>query len=393
MSGTSLDGVDVAFVEIIGNGSQPDCRLLHFATAPYESDLKCQLLKACVGNMNMREFLALDVDLGAVYAEAIKQAAKSAGLQLSQIDAVGLHGQTVWHNPNRTPNGITVQIGSAAVVAEMLGTVVVNDFRSNDVAAGGEGAPLVPFCDLLLLASNQKNRVALNVGGMANLTWLPVGATPDTLIAFDTGPGNCLIDAAMFDLKSLHFDAGGEFAAQGRVHENLLAELLDDPWFSMPPPKSTGREAFGAPFAQELVSDWLAQGVSEVDIVATLTAFTARTIAMGIQNFAAGEQPVHEVLVSGGGAHNRTLMRMLGEEISGAVIRPAEDVGISSDAKEAFCFAILAHARLCETPNNVPSVTGASRPVVGGAVYTGRRAEGGGMNSEWWILREGESGM
>lgn len=375
MSGTSLDGVDVAFVEIVEGEGRPEYRLLDFVSVPYEPALRERILCACVGNMNMRDFLMLDSDLGAVFAEAIASAAESVQIPLPSLDAVGLHGQTVWHAPDRSPNGITTQIGSAALVAERLGTVVVSDFRSGDVAAGGEGAPLVPFFDMQMLASPELNRVALNIGGMANLSWLPSDVTPDTLTAFDTGPGNCMIDAAMADLRNVTYDAGGEFAAQGQPNENLLDELYTDPWFQLPPPKSTGREKFGTDTALDLVSEWKTKGISDADIIATLTAFTARTIVMGIR-LVAGDRQVDEVLVSGGGVHNRTLLEMIQSGLTGTSVLPVEHAGISSDAKEAFCFAVLAHARLGGIPNNVPSVTGASRPVIGGAVYAGHHSIG-----------------
>ena len=211
---------------------------------------------------------------------------------------------------------------------------------------------------------------------MANLTWLPVDCTAQSLIAFDTGPGNCLIDSAMSELRNLPYDSGGEFAALGSPNEDLLNELLNDAWFAIPPPKSTGREKFGDELARTLVADWREHGIADTDIVATLTAFTARTIAHGIGRFAAKEERVHEVLASGGGVHNHTLMDMLRAELPGVWILPIDELGIPSDAKEAFCFAILTHATLEGRPNNVPSVTGASRAVVGGSIrYPGKPSQ------------------
>lgn len=368
MSGTSLDGIDVALVDVVEAGERPHYRLRAFHCVPYALQMKQVLLRACNGDLTMRELLALDVDLGHAYAAAVAEAARAAGINPALIDAVGLHGQTVWHEPRRSPHGVTAQIGSGAVVAEEIGCAVVNDFRTADVAAGGEGAPLVPFCDLMLLASDTMNRVALNIGGIANITWLPVGVAPGNLVAFDTGPGNALIDAAMRELRGQDFDAEGTLAAAGSPDVAMLAELLDDEWFSAPPPKSTGRERFGEERGRTLAAAGRAKGIPDADIVATLTLFTARTIAGGIRNFAAGELPVHEIVVSGGGARNNTLLHFLRDEFPNADVCSSDTHGISSDAKEAFCFAILAHATLQGVTNNVPSVTGARHSVIGGAI-------------------------
>lgn len=370
MSGTSLDGIDVALVDVREDGKAP-CAIRSFHFVPYGPDLKEKLLEACIGNLTMREILALDVDLGYVYAAAIAEAARKAGIEPDDIDAVGLHGQTVWHEPRRKPHGVTVQIGSGAVVAAELGCTVVNDFRSADVAAGGEGAPLVPFCDRMLLGSGELNRVALNVGGIANVTWLPAGGDMGNLIAFDTGPGNALIDAAMREFAGLDYDENGDVAGQGTPDHQTLAVLLDDPWFFEPPPKSTGRERFGEERGRGIAAECRSQGLGEADVLATLTRFTARTVADGIKRFAAKEMHVDEVIISGGGARNRTLIRMLEEEMPGTAVRRSDDYGVPADAKEALCFAILAHATLRGMPNNVPSVTGASRPVIGGAIHRG----------------------
>lgn len=368
MSGTSLDGIDVALVRVAESGPRPVYTLDAFHCVPYAPELKETLLRACRGDLTMRALLVLDVDLGHAYAAAIADALGIAGVDPATLDVVGLHGQTVWHEPRRRPHGVTAQIGSAAVVAEELGCPVVNDFRSADVAAGGEGAPLVPFCDLMLLASGETNRVALNIGGIANITWLPAGVTADNLRAFDTGPGNALIDAAMRELRGQDYDAGGALAAQGRPDLSLLEGLSDDPWFAEPPPKSTGRERFGEEEGRAVARRCRQEGAADADIIATLTRFTARTIANGIRDFAAGDAPVHEIIVSGGGAHNRTLLGFLREEFPDATVGPCDDYGISVDAKEAFCFALLAHATLRGVPNNVPSVTGARHAVVGGAI-------------------------
>lgn len=360
MSGTSLDGIDVAFVEISGTGPSLRQQLRGFQSIPYDAGLRQRLFAASTGHFSIREAFELDADLGAIYSGAILDAADASHVAPATIDAVGLHGQTVYHAPGRERQGVTVQLGSAAIVAERVRTIVVSDFRSADVAAGGEGAPLVPYCDFVLQHSPSRSRVCLNIGGIANLTWLPRSAQPDSLIAFDTGPGNMLIDAAMRELFSRDFDENGVVAAQGTPDETWLGELLADPYFKRLPPKSAGREQFGAVA--------LARGIPKSNIIATLTLLTARSIAQAIRSLAAKGEPVDEVIVGGGGVHNTTLMRLLGRELPESRILPADDFGILADAKEALCFAILANETLCETPANLPSVTGAARRVVCGAI-------------------------
>ncbi|KXK51216.1 MAG: Anhydro-N-acetylmuramic acid kinase [Chlorobi bacterium OLB7] len=371
MSGTSLDGVDVAFVQIEGCGQALQFQLLGFATLPYSPALRSQLLRASDGQLPLREAYELDSDLGLVYADAIAEAARQWGIAPGAIAAVGLHGQTVYHNPNRLPAGVTVQIGSAAAVAQRLQTLVVSDFRTNDVAVGGQGAPLVPYCDLLLLRSPLRNRVALNIGGIANLTALPTSATAETLIAFDTGPGNMMIDAAMRHLFGSDYDAAGNVAATGTVNAPLLWQLLANPYFQAPPPKSAGREDFGEEVGRAVAQQALADGISPESIIATLTQLTATTIAEAIGSHCGFASSVDELIIGGGGVHNRTLMRMLGEAMPTVRILPSDECGLPSDAKEAICFAVLANEALCEVPANVPSVTGAARRVVCGAIRIG----------------------
>ncbi len=368
MSGTSLDGIDVAFVEIAGSGSGMRHALRGFHAVPFRPELRRRLFCASAGDATLREAFELDADLGHVYAEAIAEAACAVGVAGEAIDAVGLHGQTVYHAPRRSPNGVTVQLGSAAVVCEQLRTIIVSDFRGGDVAAGGEGAPLVPYCDYVLLGSSERNRVALNIGGIANITWLPRGASQDSLVAFDTGPGNMLIDAAMRELRGLEYDAEGALAASGTPDERWLAELLDDEYYRSAPPKSAGRERFGEEIGRALARRAREDGRSDADIVATLTLLTARSIARAVRDVAGEEATVDEVIVGGGGAANRAMMEQLSAELAGSRVVPADDYGLPADAKEAICFAILANEALLEVPANLPSVTGARRSVVCGAI-------------------------
>lgn len=371
MSGTSLDGIDVAFVRVEYHSNESEWpyryELVGFESVAYDADLKNELLKACSGEMRMRDMLALDADLGGLFADAIEGAANRLKMSVDDIDAVGIHGQTIWHAPDRKPHGVTTQIGSGAVLAHRLNAIVVNDFRAADVAAGGEGAPLVPFFDRMVLGSTEENRIVLNVGGIANLTWLPADSDRQTPAAFDTGPGNALIDAAMRELRGLQFDENGTLAAEGEPDESAVKEFLSDPWFTLPPPKSTGRERFSEDRGRAFALAMRQAGTSDADIMATLTLITARTIALAVRQVA-GQGGPDVVIISGGGAHNRTLVRMLEAETGGVPVRPSDDYGVPGDAKEALCFAVLAHATLLGHPNTIPSVTGASRPTIGGAI-------------------------
>jgi anhydro-N-acetylmuramic acid kinase len=272
------------------------------------------------------------------------------------VAVLGCHGQTIYHESGRC----TLQIGDGSVLAERTGVPVVSDFRPRDIAAGGEGAPLVPFVDFRLLAHRTKGRVALNIGGIANVTLLPAGCDAAHVAAFDTGPGNMAIDqlVAHFSQGKKRYDAGGQWAARGLVDPELLRSLLSDPYYSRRPPKTVGREQYGSEFVRRL----LAAGLPEKDLIATATAFTAATVAEGVYQFARGT--VDEVIVSGGGVHNEALMRYLRAEFPGVVVASSAEYGIDPDAKEAIAFAILAVETLKRRPSNLPSATGASHAAV-----------------------------
>ena len=369
MSGTSLDGIDVAFVEISGNPAIPDYRLRSFYSVSYDSTIREQLLRASDGTLPCREVFNLDRILGEQYASAILDGAGAGEIAITDVDAVGLHGQTIFHDPK---NGVTVQIGSAAVVSEALQTIVVNDFRAGDVAAGGEGAPLVPFCDVLLLGHPTKHRLALNIGGIANLTWLPANIVVDNLIAFDTGPGNALIDAAMRELRGVDYDHNGELASTGEVDQQLLHRVLDNPWFKIPPPKSTGRELFGEERGRTLAREAKRGDIPDATVIRTLTQATAQSIVEGIEQFVVPVTEIDEVIVSGGGAKNKVMMKILEELSSGTRIVHSDSLGLPGDAKEAICFALLTWARLHGIHSNVPSVTGAKgNRLLGSLCYQG----------------------
>jgi anhydro-N-acetylmuramic acid kinase len=347
MSGTSLDGIDVAIVDV--NGSR--VRTVAHSTTPYPRAARERILSAASPSAISR----LSFELGALYAKAI------AATRL-EVELVGCHGQTIYHEGSgKHPN--TFQIGEASVIAETLGVPVVSDFRTRDIAAGGYGAPLVPFVDHLLLGSKKRSRVALNIGGIANITVLPRGASPDRVIAFDTGPGNMVIDQLVGRMTSgkHRFDRNGAIAARGSVNRPLLSALLRERYYRARPPKTAGREQYGAEFVDRLI----ATNLAGEDLIATATALTAATIAEGINRFATDAD---EVIAAGGGVHNRQLMAQLAAFLPGRRITTTAEFGIHPDAKEAVAFAVLAWRTWRRQPGNLPSATGANHPVILGKI-------------------------
>ncbi len=355
MSGTSADGVDAALVEVAGAGEQTRVRLLAFLTQPYEPAFRARLL--ALGEATAAELLRVHVELGEALARAALAVIEAAGPSGRPAHLVGSHGQTARHHPRGSSpdgRGATLQLGEPAVIAERTGLPVVADFRPRDVAAGGEGAPLVPLVDWLLFRAPGRVRVCLNLGGIANLT--VVTDRLDDVRAFDVGPANMPLDAvvAAWTRGAEAFDAEGARAAAGRVDPGLVEELLTHPFFAAAPPKSTGREAFGAPFVRPLLDRFAGR---EADLLASLTRFVAEGVADGLRRYV--PERVHELLVSGGGARNRTLMAALGEVLAPVRVRSLAEVGVDPDAKEALAFAILANETLFGRPGNLPAATGA----------------------------------
>lgn len=358
MSGTSLDGIDVAVVDIEGARVRTVCH----ATTAWPEAVRRRILAVSNAACETAEISRLNFELGELYAKAVQRTCRRAKVALDSIQLIGCHGQTIYHEGGGRARN-TLQIGEAAVIAERLGMPVVSDFRTRDVAAGGQGAPLVPFVDWLLLRSRRVHRVALNIGGIANITSLPCADGPESVVAFDTGPGNMVIDQLVSRATNgrERFDRGGRMAERGRVDRALLDELLRDPYFRSRPPKSAGREQFGAAFVDRLI----ATGGAVNDLIATATAFTAATIAMGIRRFAQGAQ---EVIASGGGVHNRQLMAQIAALLPECRVTTSEEFGIDVDAKEAIAFAVLAHRTSRRQTGNLPSATGARRGVVLGKI-------------------------
>ena len=373
MSGTSADGVDAACLRIEGAPPAISYELLSFVSLDMPADLREDIFRSFRPETSSSELLCqLNFRLGEIYAEAAIKAAEAANLPLSQIDFIGNHGQTVWHVPPQmegTPS--TLQLGSPAVIAQRTGCTVVSDFRSRDMAAGGQGAPLVPYVDSLLLSHPTLHRAAQNIGGIGNVTYLPPAGQKGAF-GFDTGPGNMLMDYAAGVLTDgkLTYDKNGALAASGKVCEDLLAEWMRDPYFAIQPPKSTGREYFGVQRGAEMLEQCRARGLSDGDMMATLTAFTAESIVDAYRRFLPCLPD--EVLVCGGGSRNPVLMQMIAQRLPGSKVMTTDDAGLRSDAKEAAAFAILAYETMNHRPGTLPAATGASEAVMLGSITFGK---------------------
>lgn len=352
MSGTSLDGIDVAVVDI----TWPTLKLVKFTTTPYAKALRKRILAVSNTDCHTRDIARLHYELGELYAAAV------LATGVKGIDLIGCHGQTIYHEGPRC----TLQIGEPAIIAERTGIETIANFRARDIAAGGQGAPLVPFFDWMVLTNDQVNRVAINIGGIANVHALPRKAKATDIFAFDTGPGNMVIDqlATIATNGKLAYDRDGKLGRKGSLNRPLLDKLLKDKYFKAPPPKSAGREQYGEAFIRNLI----ATGLPIVDLIATATAFTAMTIAQGIERFITPRFRVEECLVSGGGVHNPLLMAELQAMLPQSYVHPLDDIGIPSDAKEAMAFAWLAAATKLGKTSNLPSATGARRNVILGSV-------------------------
>jgi N-acetylmuramic acid 6-phosphate etherase len=373
MSGTSVDGIDAAVVEIEGTPPQLRWRLLAHRTVPYTAAMQAEILACCdQATATIERICALNAALGRAFAQAALLASADAGLAIEQVDLIGSHGQTIWHIP-AGEQASTLQIGEAAYIAELCGVPVVSNFRPRDMAAGGQGAPLVPAVDALLLSEPGVCVAAQNIGGIANVTFLPAEPGAGQVLAFDTGPGNMLIDDAVRRLSGgrLMYDTGGALALSGRISGALLEELLDEPFLQQPPPRTTGRELFGAGYGLRIAARARELGLADADLVATLTAFTAHSIADAYRRFL--PRMPERVLVSGGGAHNLALMGMLRDLLAPAEVQTSAAAGLPPDAKEAIAFAVLAYESWHGRPGNLPAATGARQPVILGSITPGAR--------------------
>ena len=380
MSGTSHDGIDAAITKISGQWSgvsgqrkAAGIELLHHNTYPYKHGLQERIGKAFNGTTE--DICRLNFELGEAFADAALTCIKEARLEPDDIDVIASHGQTIYHIPPfGKEHGSTLQIGEASVISERTGILTVSDFRTRDMAAGGHGAPLVPLADYILFHETKKVRAVQNIGGIANVT--VVTDKLDDVIAFDTGPGNSLIDEAVRILTDgkKSFDKDGKMASKGKIDKTLLNILMDHPYLMKEPPKSTGRELFGKDMASLIVESWRRKGRGAEDIIATLTRFTAESIYSAYESFVFPKYKIDQIILTGGGSKNPILMRHIKELFAGASLKPAptvdiiDELGIPSSAKEALSFAILGNETVSGNPGNVPKATGAKRPVVLGKI-------------------------
>ncbi|MGE7881486.1 anhydro-N-acetylmuramic acid kinase AnmK [Bacillus sp. NPDC094077] len=371
MSGTSLDGIDVALVHIEGNGVDSKVELIHFTTVPFCNDIKNEIQQALsIDTSNVQLICSLNFKLGLCFANAVKEVCKKADLSLEQLDLIGSHGQTIYHQPKKDGNIIssTLQIGEPAVIAYKTETTVISNFRTMDMAAGGQGAPLVPYSEIILYKHQTKNRLLQNIGGIGNVTVIPSKRSNKSVIAFDTGPGNMVIDEVCQRLFHLPYDQNGGIAKQGVVVDEMLTYCMSHPFLEMNPPKSTGRERFGKEFVNELLKRF--EKHNKENILTTVTMFTASTIVHHYKKFIFPLYEIDEVILGGGGSYNDTLVEMIrnGLREEKCRIRTQEDIGHSSAAKEAIAFAVLANETYHRNPSNVPNATGAKEPVVLGNI-------------------------
>lgn len=384
MSGTSVDAIDAALVRIAStaDGKRRRVGLIAQSATPFEPALRDAIFDLFPPNTGTIARLAqIDVLLGEAFAAATLDLLTRAGITPDEVDLIGSHGQTVYHAPHPStgqetlpPVPVTVQIGSGALIAARTGITTVYDFRPPDLALGGEGAPLVPYVDYLIFGDEESLAIQ-NIGGIGNVTVIARGQGPAGLFAFDTGPGNMLIDALAVVASggAQQYDVDGLLAASGTISTPLLDDAMEDGYFVRQPPKSTGREEFGLPYAAEFRAKGQSLGLSDADLLATATALTARTIADAYRRFILPQTPLDAVLLCGGGARNPTLQRMLAAELAPLPVGNVEERGLSADAKEAIAFAVLAYETAHGRPGTLPTTTGAARPAILGSIAPGSR--------------------
>ncbi len=378
MSGTSVDGIDAALVEVEGSGTATRIRQLDFMTVPFPDGFKEFVLRnSQTGTSDVADITRLNFLLAQLYAGAVAGVCKHANIPQSRVDLIGSHGQTIHHLPAKTELfgeqiAATLQIGDPSVLAKLTGIVAIGDFRVGDMAFGGQGAPLVPYFDYLLFRSDKVSRALLNIGGIANITYLPKNCKASDVLAFDTGPGNMVVDQIMKTLYGREYDVDGQVAFSGKILPDLTDYLMKDEYVTQVPPKSTGRERYGSTYVSGILAEFASR--PKEDIVATVADFTARAVYENFNRFLSpkvgntGENRLAELFVSGGGARNKFYMHSLRNYLKGTQVEVAENLGISSDAKEAICFAVLANETISGNPANMPQVTGATQRTILGKI-------------------------
>jgi len=380
MSGTSYDGIDACLVNITGNGCSTKIDIIGFEIFPYKEQIRKLIIEASQETTGtVGKICQLNFTLGKLFADAARQIAEKLSIPLSEIDIISSHGQTIYHISSLKENTdkevkSTLQIGEPSVIAQETGVTTVADFRTRDIAAGGEGAPLVPYADFILFGREGISRAIQNIGGISNVTFLPDTGDIEKIVAFDNGPGNMIIDrfAEIMTDGKWKYDKDGEMASKGKLNHNLLERLCTHPYLSKPLPKSTGREDFGIQFSDELFKELREDNIDVFDAIKTITAFTAKSISDSYKKFILPSNKITEVIISGGGTLNPVLLQYLKDYLRNISINKIDDFGIPSEAKEALSFAILANETICGNPSNVPSATGARKSVILGKIIPGR---------------------
>jgi anhydro-N-acetylmuramic acid kinase len=368
MSGTSLDGIDVVIAKIKGVSLTTRVTQIAFKTYPFKDDLLNQIKQAMDHKTSSSESLcSLNVRLGHAFAHAAISLCNETGIHIEDIDFIASHGQTIYHITNHDNDLVpsSLQLGDGSVISQLTKTTVVSNFRNADIAQGGQGAPLVPFADYVLFRSEHASAIH-NIGGISNLTYLPRRASKDEIIAFDTGPGNMMIDAAMQLLYDLPYDKDGMIAQSGQIIDALAKDILKDPYFKKRPPKSTGRERFGFEQTKTWINPYLKY--PKADIIKTLTYVTARSIINAYEDFIIKTHLLDQIIMCGGGASNRHLIDMIQDGLPQIEIKMLETSGYHRDAKEALAFIILGNQTLYKEPSNIPSATGAKQNVILGQI-------------------------
>lgn len=365
MSGTSLDGIDVALVKIEGKNLTTALELIDFMTVELPGQTKQRIQKGLsLTQSDVALICSLNFELGTLFGEAVLEICQKNNLASSDLLFVASHGQTMYHLPNGTEeySPSTLQVGESSLIAEIVKTTVISDFRYRDMAVGGQGAPIVPYSEYVLYQDILKTRIMQNIGGIGNATVLPAAGSLNDVTAFDTGPGNMIIDELCRHFYQVEYDRDGNYASQGQVNHEVLTNLMAHPYIKLPAPKTTGREDFGHEFTMELLATY---NLSANDWIATATMFTAQSIATAITPFVKGET---ELIIGGGGGYNKVLVAMISEALPEVKVMIQEDLGFSSEAKEAIAMVVLGNQTYHHLPSNVPSATGATKEVILGKV-------------------------
>src|SRR5579859_6682748 len=376
MSGTSVDGIDVSLVQISGAPPNLQIKLLNHTSVAFPAAVRKEILRVAEQTpISAGELSQLHFRLGHIYADAALAACKKFRISPRKIDLVGNHGQTIFHQGKAVPylgaqTASTLQIGEGAIIAARTGITTISDFRPADLALGGNGAPLVPFADYALYRHPKLGRISLNIGGIANVTVLPASATPGKIFAFDTGPGNMLIDALVshFTHGRQRFDKNATLAQRGRFVPALLDDLLRDPYLKLAPPKSTGREYYGAAYVKKLLALGKKHRAKPNDLIRAATLFTALSIIDALNRFVLPKHKIHQLIVSGGGANNPLLLAQLSAALPSLAVITSDELNVPTDAKESLAFALLAYETFQKRPSNIPSATGARGPAILGKI-------------------------